>query len=178
MAIVWLAAIDYGNLAGEWVIGGIEGKVPAFGFVLLALAQMVQRRWQHTWILSAALRHFMSSRGLECGCCYGGVASHRAKSQRTASTTELAAFSRWPNRTLWAHPRLGVKRRQSRSECEGGEDLYFLSPPTPLGSVQLPTPLVPSTWSPDPIHARSGEAIPSPRSAFTSGDLYSLGPGG
>lgn len=51
MAIVWMAAIDYGNLAGEWVIGGIEGKVPAFGFVLLALAQMVQRRWQHTWIL-------------------------------------------------------------------------------------------------------------------------------
>jgi hypothetical protein len=51
MAIIWMAAIDYGNLAGEWVIGGIEGKVPAFGLVLYALGEMINRRWNQTWIL-------------------------------------------------------------------------------------------------------------------------------
>lgn len=51
VAILWMAAIEYGNLAGEWVIGGIEAKVPAFGFVLWATAEMVRRRWGRTWIL-------------------------------------------------------------------------------------------------------------------------------
>lgn len=51
VAILWMAAIEYGNLAGEWVIGGIEAKVPAFGFVLWGVAEMVRRRWSRTWIL-------------------------------------------------------------------------------------------------------------------------------
>ncbi|MEM6780026.1 MAG: hypothetical protein AAF670_20390, partial [Planctomycetota bacterium] len=37
-SIVWLAGIEYGNLAGEWVIGGIEAKVPAYGLALVGLA--------------------------------------------------------------------------------------------------------------------------------------------
>ncbi len=51
VAIIWIAATQHGNLAGEWVIGGIEGKVPAYGFVLLGLAEMVRRNWTRTWIL-------------------------------------------------------------------------------------------------------------------------------
>ncbi|WP_345328163.1 DUF6798 domain-containing protein [Novipirellula rosea] len=51
VAIAWIAAVEYGNLAGEWVIGGIEAKVPAYGFVLLALAELVHRRWNRVWIL-------------------------------------------------------------------------------------------------------------------------------
>ncbi|TWU31761.1 DUF6798 domain-containing protein [Novipirellula artificiosorum] len=50
VAIVWIAAVEYGNLAGEWVIGGIEAKVPAYGFVLLAIADLVDRRWNRVWI--------------------------------------------------------------------------------------------------------------------------------
>ena len=50
VATVWIAGIEYGNLAGEWVVGGIEAKVPAYGFVLLALASLVQRRWNQVWI--------------------------------------------------------------------------------------------------------------------------------
>ena len=51
LAVLWMAGIEWGNLAGEWVFGGIEGKVPAFGFVLAALGDMVRRRWSRTWIL-------------------------------------------------------------------------------------------------------------------------------
>lgn len=48
-AAVWLAGIEYGNLAGEWVVGGIEAKVPAYASVLFALAEIVRGRWQRVW---------------------------------------------------------------------------------------------------------------------------------
>ena len=51
LAMIWTAGIEWGNLAGEWVIGGIEGKVPAFGLVLFSLGDMVDRKWNRTWIL-------------------------------------------------------------------------------------------------------------------------------
>ena len=51
VAVLWIVGVQYGNLAGEWVVGGIEGKVPAYGFVLLALAAMVDRRWNQVWPL-------------------------------------------------------------------------------------------------------------------------------
>ena len=51
VATVWIAGIEYGNLAGEWVVGGIEAKVPAYGFVLLGLSEMVRRRWNRVWPL-------------------------------------------------------------------------------------------------------------------------------
>lgn len=50
VATVWLAGIEYANLAGEWVIGGIEAKVPAYAFVLLGLAALAERRWDRVWI--------------------------------------------------------------------------------------------------------------------------------
>ncbi len=51
VAAVWIAGIEYGDLAGEWVVGGIEAKVPAYGFVLMAMADMVDRRWNRVWPL-------------------------------------------------------------------------------------------------------------------------------
>ncbi len=47
--IVWIAGVEYGNLAGEWIVGGIEAKVPAFGLVLLGLAEVVDRKWHRVW---------------------------------------------------------------------------------------------------------------------------------
>lgn len=58
VATVWIAGIEYGNLAGEWVVGGIEAKVPAYGLVLLALAELVHRRWGRVWILLGAASAF------------------------------------------------------------------------------------------------------------------------
>jgi hypothetical protein len=51
VATIWIAGIEYGNLAGEWVVGGIEAKVPAYGFVLMGLAELVDRRWHRVWPL-------------------------------------------------------------------------------------------------------------------------------
>ena len=51
VAMLWIAGIEYGNLAGEWVVGGIEGKVPAYGFVLAAIAELVRRKWNRVWVL-------------------------------------------------------------------------------------------------------------------------------
>lgn len=51
VAIVWIVCVKSANLAGEWVVGGIESKVLAYGFVLLGLGQMIKGRWTHVWVL-------------------------------------------------------------------------------------------------------------------------------
>ena len=51
VALLWIAGIEYGNLAGEWVVGGVEAKVPAYGFVLMAAAEIVRRHWNRVWVL-------------------------------------------------------------------------------------------------------------------------------
>ncbi|EGF28982.1 DUF6798 domain-containing protein [Rhodopirellula baltica] len=56
--ILWILGIQHGNLAGEWVIGGIEAKVPAYGLVLFGLAEIVQRRWSRGWIWFGAAAGF------------------------------------------------------------------------------------------------------------------------
>ncbi|SMP76620.1 hypothetical protein SAMN06265222_12188 [Neorhodopirellula lusitana] len=50
IATVWLAGIQHGNLAGEWVIGGIEAKVPAYGLVLMGIVELIHRRWNRVWL--------------------------------------------------------------------------------------------------------------------------------
>ncbi len=62
VAIIWLAGIEHGNLAGEWVVGGIEAKVPAYGFVLFGIAEMLQRNWNRVWLLfgTAAAFHVLT----------------------------------------------------------------------------------------------------------------------
>ena len=49
-AALFPALIYWGNFAGEWVIGGVEGKCFAYGFFLLGMAAMVESRWAATWI--------------------------------------------------------------------------------------------------------------------------------
>ena len=39
------------HLAGEWVIGGFEAKGFAYGFVLLGLSFLLQKRWHWVWPL-------------------------------------------------------------------------------------------------------------------------------
>ena len=62
LAVLWIAGVEYGNLAGEWVVGGIEAKVPAYGLILLALSFLIERRWNWVWVLlgSAAGFHVLS----------------------------------------------------------------------------------------------------------------------
>ncbi|WP_438811196.1 DUF6798 domain-containing protein [Rhodopirellula halodulae] len=48
--MLWILGIEHGNLAGEWVVGGTEAKVPAYGLVLLGLSEITRRRWSAGWI--------------------------------------------------------------------------------------------------------------------------------
>jgi len=50
-AALWVTLTETSHLAGEWVVGGVEAKCFAYGFVLLALRDMVDRRWNRVWIL-------------------------------------------------------------------------------------------------------------------------------
>jgi len=46
------------HMAGEWVVGGFEAKGIAYALVIAALAEMVQNRWNPTWILLGAASAF------------------------------------------------------------------------------------------------------------------------
>ncbi|EAQ76982.1 DUF6798 domain-containing protein [Blastopirellula marina] len=49
-AAIWLVTLHYGHLAGEWVVGGVEGKTFAYPFVLIALGLAIQNRWNPAWV--------------------------------------------------------------------------------------------------------------------------------
>ena len=51
VAVIWIAGVEWFNLAGEWVIGGIEAKVPAYAFVVAAMTQMATGKWTRVWPL-------------------------------------------------------------------------------------------------------------------------------
>lgn len=47
--VCFLAVLQVGNLSGEWVVGGIEAKVPAYALVFFALANAIHGRWNWVW---------------------------------------------------------------------------------------------------------------------------------
>lgn len=51
-AVGLLILIEWGNMSGEWLVGGIEAKVPAYAFVLLALASATRNLWTRVWIFA------------------------------------------------------------------------------------------------------------------------------
>ena len=57
-AVFFVAMIQHGNLAGEWVIGGMEAKGFAFVLVFLGLEAFVRDRWQRAWLLLGAAAAF------------------------------------------------------------------------------------------------------------------------
>jgi hypothetical protein len=42
------------QFAGEWIVGGVEAKSFAYGFVLLALRELLDQRWNRLWLLLCA----------------------------------------------------------------------------------------------------------------------------
>ena len=48
--LVFLLLQHFGHLAGEWIIGGVEAKGFAFGFVFFGLGRMVRGDWVTCWI--------------------------------------------------------------------------------------------------------------------------------
>jgi len=58
VAVIWIAAVEWFNFAGEWVVGGIEAKVPAYALVLTAMTAMAQGKWRWVWPLLGAASAF------------------------------------------------------------------------------------------------------------------------
>lgn len=53
-AALFLALNNYAQLAGEWVVGGVEAKCFAYAFVLMALRELTDRRWSLVCLLLGA----------------------------------------------------------------------------------------------------------------------------
>ena len=60
-AMFFLLLNERFHLAGEWIVGGFEAKGFAYAFVMLALAQLNEGKWQKVWPLLgvAALFHVL-----------------------------------------------------------------------------------------------------------------------
>jgi hypothetical protein len=48
-APLWLAAMHWGHLSGEWVVGGCEAKVIAYGLSFFGLSEILRQRWSRGW---------------------------------------------------------------------------------------------------------------------------------
>lgn len=53
-APLWLAAMHYGHLSGEWIVGGCEAKVFAYGLVFIGLSFVLQGDWKSGWVWMGA----------------------------------------------------------------------------------------------------------------------------
>ena len=82
-AALLAAMIQHGNLAGEWIIGGVEAKGFAFVLVFLALEALARDRWNRAWLLLGAASAFH--------VLVGGWA--------TLATAIVWALSRWEGRS-------------------------------------------------------------------------------
>ena len=49
-ALAWCTAMRWGHLAGEWVVGGAESKVAAYGLIFLAFGFFFSQRWTLGWM--------------------------------------------------------------------------------------------------------------------------------
>ena len=45
-----LALIEHFHMAGEWLIGGVEAKCFAFGFVFIGISALIRGHWRTVWI--------------------------------------------------------------------------------------------------------------------------------
>jgi len=55
---VWVTLTGRMHLGGEWVVGGVEAKCFAYVFLLLALREMLDSRWNRVWLLLGAASAF------------------------------------------------------------------------------------------------------------------------
>jgi hypothetical protein len=72
-AALFVTLSSLGHLAGEWVIGGFEAKCFAYGFVLLALRELVDGRWNRLWLLLGAATSFHPLVGGWSAIVCGGI---------------------------------------------------------------------------------------------------------
>ena len=106
-AALFVAFIDAGNLAGEWVVGGFEAKGLAYAAVFGALGALVKREWNRCWILlgvALALHALVGGwSAIAVGvvwCLDGCRPSLRTMSPGLVLGGLIAAAGLWPTLTL------------------------------------------------------------------------------
>lgn len=57
-AALWVMLTDRCQMAGEWVIGGVEAKGFAYVLILLGIESLVRGRWACAWLLFGAASSF------------------------------------------------------------------------------------------------------------------------
>ena len=55
---LFVTALRWGHMAGEWVVGGVEAKCLAYAFVFLALEALAAERWSRVWLLLGVASSF------------------------------------------------------------------------------------------------------------------------
>ncbi|QDT14784.1 DUF6798 domain-containing protein [Alienimonas californiensis] len=78
----FLAAAAVGNLSGEWLVGGAEGKVFSYGFLLLGLAWGLERRWLPAAAAAGAAVSFHPVVGVWGAACGAFAAAALAGARR------------------------------------------------------------------------------------------------
>jgi hypothetical protein len=72
-AALFVTFNEHLHLAGEWVVGGVEAKCFAYAFVLLALGDAIDRRWNRVWLLLGAAAACHPLVGGWSGVVCGGI---------------------------------------------------------------------------------------------------------
>ena len=93
-AALWVTFTRYAHLAGEWVVGGVEAKCVAYGFVLVALREFIDNRWNRGWIALGAASAFRALVGgwsvLVCGGIWIGRQLEDVERRQQIVATGLA----------------------------------------------------------------------------------------
>jgi hypothetical protein len=96
-AVLWLAGMEFGNLAGEWVVGGIEAKVPAYAMVLIGISEIIRRNWSRGWVWlgGASAFHVLTGGWAVVAACIAFLVTERGfrdESERPARFFSVGLF--------------------------------------------------------------------------------------
>lgn len=70
---VWLAGMQWGHWAGEWVVGGAEAKVAAYAGIFAGLGCFFRRRWTWGWVWIGVATAFHVVTGIWVILCSLGI---------------------------------------------------------------------------------------------------------
>ncbi len=89
-AWIYLGMAAIGNFSGEWIIGGIESKVFAYGFLFLSLANACEQRWNRSAIYAGLTISWHPVVGIWAIFCAGfSLACYTALNQESRHKTSL-----------------------------------------------------------------------------------------
>eukprot|EP00913_Durusdinium_trenchii_P023328 g21906.t1 len=108
---VFLALATFGNLSGEWIVGGVEAKVFSYAFVFWSLGMIFRGRWMSAAAFAGLAVSFHPVVGVwavVCGLYAGGWILFRQPSVDGALETPRALSSAERNRRLASAAAVGL----------------------------------------------------------------------